>query len=318
MDADVAAISIKGGGLAGLACGITLQLNGVQSRVFERQRYPLKKVCGEFLSPRGFRRLCELGADYYLPLPIKTVRDARFYYGPRAYFDFQLDPPAYAISRAALDSALAERYRALGGDLIEGQAWNEAEMPDVDASGRPVLSGPSRWLAYKAYLAPEYAPRELDDAGLLMLTLKGGYAGLLRIEDGRIGLSLIARAPARLEDLLKGHPLLKRLAPHFQAHAAIAAFDLSSQAGADLIGDASRVWPPVVGDGMSRALASGIRKGHELAKKPLQPETTGAFQFALSKALHSLMLFPVSRRPLGLLCRAIPALPKWVYRFSRG
>lgn len=317
-----AELSIAGGGLAGLACGIRLQERGWQVTVHERQHYPLKKVCGEFLSPLGWRRVVALGAAALLPQAPALLRRARFYGGPQQHVDFALEPPAWGLSRSALDSALAARFRALGGDLREGSevaAHSQAGPGWVLATGRPAVQGPSAWLGWKAYLTPDQAPPELAQADLLMLPLAQGYAGLARIEDGRVSVALVAKAPARLPELLASHPLLAALAPHLVAHAAVAGFAFSAHvaAGYPRIGDARRVWPPVVGDGMSQALLAGESLAQRLATGRGGGEAGVALRYRLGLGLHHLMLWPSGRRAAVGLARAWPGLAEMIYRVSR-
>lgn len=316
-------LSIAGGGLAGLACGIRLQERGWRVTVHERQRYPLKKVCGEFLSPQAWRRVQGLGAEPHLGLPPRPLRRARFYGGPQQHVDFALEPQAWGLSRSALDSALAARFRQLGGDLCEGSLLHP-QAGQVDASGRPPAVGPAAWMGWKAYLDADDAQPELQAADLLMLPLPQGYAGLARIEDGRWSLALLARTPARLPELLQSHPLLAALAPRLQAHAAIAGFGFAPAAvgSAWRIGDARRVWPPVTGDGMAQALLSGESLAERLADGKSDGKAGGDAGAALRQrfglALQGLMLWPSGRQAAVALGRLWPASASAIYRFSRG
>src|SRR5581483_4218006 len=116
------------------------------------------------------------------------------------------------------------------------------------------------------------------------------------------------------EALLRSHPLLAPLAGSIRPHASIAGFDFSLSPGPSRIGDARRVWPPLVGDGMSRALGAGMA----LAEGKREPEAAQALQFALSKAAHRLMLFKPARQLAGPLLKAFPKFPEWFYQLSRG
>jgi flavin-dependent dehydrogenase len=312
------ALVIAGGGLAGLACGIRLAERGWQVTVHERRRYPLKKVCGEFLSPQGWRRVQALGAEAFLDRPPRELKRARFYSGDTHHFDMALKPAAWGLSRAALDTALAERFRQVGGDLREGSELSTLEAGMLDARGRPPDGSTAAWIGWKAYLPAEAAPEELEQVDLLMLPVPGGYCGLARIEDGRVSVGLVAQGNPSLPALCASHPILAGQADALQAHAAVARFDFRSYAGGGRLGDARRVWPPLLGDGMSQALAAGEATAlamHE-GRKLLQP--MAAFQFYLARGLHSLMLVPGARRAAGAVCRIAPALPEAVYRFSRG
>jgi hypothetical protein len=305
-----APLVIAGGGPAGLACGIRLLEAGRAVTLHERGRYPLKKVCGEFLSPRAWQRVQALGAEPYLQRLPSPLRRARFYADASGHADLDLKPAAFGPG-AALDTALARRFQALGGGLREGSAWDGPV--DVDARGR--LTEHGAWMGYKAYLPVGHPLLEREGVDLLMLPLTQGYAGVAKIEDGRLSVCLIARSPAPLAALLNGHPLLGSVAGDLQAHAAIAAFDLASYRGAERVGDRRRVWPPVVGDGISRALAEGEAKAAAILQG--RPARSRAAGFGVAKTLHAAMLSPAWRRTLARLGRAWPALATAVYRRTR-
>jgi flavin-dependent dehydrogenase len=313
--------AVVGGGLAGLACGIRLKSLGWDVAVYEKRRYPLKKVCGEFLSPKGWERVLDLGAGKHLPLPPVSLSKARFYYGAKKYFDFTLRPAAYGISREALDSALAARFKELGGRLKEGEAFRsrsaEAGTEVIDASGRPLSGTQARWIGWKGYLAPG----ELDIQGITMLPLEGGYCGLSPVEDGRCSVCFVAKAPANVDALLRSHPFLEPVAGRIRFHASIAGFDFVRSSQPLKIGDAAAVWPPLVGDGMSRALGAGLDLAQNLdAGRTLRRSSPQALdvEFTLSKAMHSLMLSSSGKRLLGPVLHLAPWLAARAYQWSRG
>ena len=47
-------VTIIGGGLAGLICGIRLARNGFDTVIIEKKPYPSHKVCGEYVSNEVF------------------------------------------------------------------------------------------------------------------------------------------------------------------------------------------------------------------------------------------------------------------------
>jgi len=322
LDHDVAqTLTIAGGGPAGLACGIRMLEQGWAVTVHERGRYPLKKVCGGFLSPRAWQRLRDLGADKHLSHPPRPLRRARFYAGDKSYAEFDLAPQAWSLRRSALDSALAGRFRELGGRLEEASEWRPG--PDngrvVDARGRDAGAKDGPWMAWKAYLAGAAAPPELGTVDLIMLPLDGAYAGLDWMDDGSICVSLIARRGRSLPKLLNGHPILAAVAPSLRAECAISGFSLATRSGGLRLGDRRRVWPPLVGDGIHRALASG-----EALAKDLTGQASGrsswdasSLQFGLALGLHYGMLSAWPRRA-GLAClSAWPSLATNLYRWTR-
>lgn len=259
---------IAGGGPAGLACGIRLLEHGWDVVVHERHKYPLRKVCGEFLSPAGLSRLQALGADRHLAVQPVEIRRASFEFAPGRLAEFVLQPAACGLSREAMDAALADRFRALGGDLREKSLWTESDNSEgafVDATGRPPHSANGKvWHGWKGYLDRHDAPVDLEPDLLRMLPVAGGYCGMSAVEDGRIGVCFVSKQRSAPRQILDSHPFLSRIADKIRPHAAIADFRFRAFSGHTRIGDRQRVWPPLVGDGMSRALGAGIAEAERL------------------------------------------------------
>jgi flavin-dependent dehydrogenase len=314
-------VTIAGGGPAGLACGIRLLERGWSVTVHERGRYPLKKVCGGFLSPQAWQRLRDLGVEGHLPHPPRSLRRARFYAGEKSYSEFDLTPQAWGLRRSVLDSALAGRFKDLGGRLEESSEWKPGldEGLVVDARGRSAGPPDGPWMAWKGYLPAEAAPPEMGQVDLIMLPLEGAYAGLDWMDDGTICVGLIAKRGLSVQKLLNGHPILASIARLVRADSAISGFSLSAHRGRLLLGDRRRVWPPLVGDGIHRALASGEALAMDLADGDGASHGWDAspLQFGLAMGLHHGMLSAWPRR-MGLACLAAwPGLATKMYRWTR-
>src|SRR5580704_12765062 len=64
-------IAIIGGGLAGLSLSIQSAKAGYKVVLFEKEKYPFHKVCGEYISFESWNFLQELGvplSDWNLPI----------------------------------------------------------------------------------------------------------------------------------------------------------------------------------------------------------------------------------------------------------
>lgn len=69
-------VSIIGGGLAGLALSIQLKNNGYTVALFEKEKYPFHKVCGEYISLESWEFLKGLGLpleEMHLPIIKKLI-----------------------------------------------------------------------------------------------------------------------------------------------------------------------------------------------------------------------------------------------------
>jgi len=118
-------VAIIGGGLAGLAASILLARSGHSVVLFEKEKYPFHKVCGEYISFESwnFLKRLELPLDE-LALP---VIDTLLLTSPNGN-DFKTKLPlgGFGISRYKLDSLLANIAKQKGVHLIE-----ETKIDDV-------------------------------------------------------------------------------------------------------------------------------------------------------------------------------------------
>ena len=111
-------IAIVGGGLAGLSVGIQSAKAGYKVILFEKEKYPFHKVCGEYISFESWDFLEELGmplSEMNLPVIHKVLVSA-----PGGKFiEHMLPLGGFGISRFKLDSMLSEIAKANGVTVIE-------------------------------------------------------------------------------------------------------------------------------------------------------------------------------------------------------
>jgi len=111
-------VVIIGGGLAGLALSIQLAKADYSVALFEKEKYPFHKVCGEYISFENWNFLEELGlplSDWNLPV-IKHLTVS----APNGNF-IQNDLPlgGFGISRYKIDAALANIAKLSGVEIFE-------------------------------------------------------------------------------------------------------------------------------------------------------------------------------------------------------
>jgi flavin-dependent dehydrogenase len=111
-------VAIIGGGLAGLAASIQLTKAGYSVILFEKEKYPFHKVCGEYISLESWNYVCQLGLSLQnMDLPII---DTLLLTAPNGRtFTTQLPLGGYGISRYKLDFLLANIAKRIGVHLIE-------------------------------------------------------------------------------------------------------------------------------------------------------------------------------------------------------
>ena len=111
-------IAILGGGVAGAAAAIHLSRLGYPVTLFEREKMPRPKMCGEFLSPETVKLLEEIpivlddsGATSY-----KHFRLHSSHFTLESQFPF----PTRGLSRHKLDSLLLLEAEKLGTNVLRG------------------------------------------------------------------------------------------------------------------------------------------------------------------------------------------------------
>lgn len=118
-------VAIIGGGLAGLAAAIQLKKRGHTVLLFEKEKYPFHKVCGEYVSLESWNFLESLG------MPLKELNlpiiNTLFLTAPNGKsFQTKLPLGGFGISRYKLDNCLAEIAKQNGVHLLE-----ETKVDDV-------------------------------------------------------------------------------------------------------------------------------------------------------------------------------------------
>ena len=122
-------VAIVGGGLAGLSLSILLARAGHKVVLFEKEKYPFHKVCGEYISMDSWNFLEKLGlnlAQLNVPLIKKLLVSS-----PNGHFiKSDLDPGGFGISRYYLDNRLKEIASENGVTIHDETKVNEVLFKD--------------------------------------------------------------------------------------------------------------------------------------------------------------------------------------------
>lgn len=111
-------VAIIGGGLGGLSLSIQLSKQGFSVILFEKEKYPFNKVCGEYISMEAWSFLEKLG------VPLSTMNlpfiDTLQLSSPGGrLFHVRLPLGGFGISRYKLDAELAGLARESGVVILE-------------------------------------------------------------------------------------------------------------------------------------------------------------------------------------------------------
>ncbi len=242
---------VIGGGPAGCAAAIGLARRGATVTLLERDRVVAPKVCGEFLSVEACSEARALGVDP-LALGAASIERVRVSSGG-VTVESRLPFRAASVSRGAFDAALLAAAHRAGVNVECGaramqfargrvrvrrdDAFDDLEADTfVLATGKTELPGLERshartapMLGFKMHL--ELAPAQTEAlANVVELTLfAGGYAGMQRIENGRVAFALAVHRDA-----------FARLGSW---RALVAAFTATSARNANRLAGARELWP---------------------------------------------------------------------------
>ena len=260
------AITIVGGGLAGLGLANGLRLADIPVTVIEAGHYPRHRVCGEFLAGIREETLRRLGIESCFKDALSHRTSIWFRKG-RPIREYTLPEPALGISRFALDAGMAGLLRQRGGLLEEGQRFRgKAPAGTLLTCGRkPHREG---YTGLKAHFGDLRTKADLE-----LHLGRHAYVGISRVENNDVNVcglfssvasgdfpSPIARFLATLEShglaYLAGR--LREATARTDSFCSVSGLRYSAFPGRDstALGDRYRLIPPFTGNGMTLALES--------------------------------------------------------------
>lgn len=226
-------VAIVGGGPAGSALAALLAKAGRRPVLLERDRFPRRKVCGEFLSMESQGLLDSLGClDAVRALGPAAIDRARFYSPSGRVAEFSLGLGALGLSRQAFDETLFRHAQSSGALGFEGANVMKISAEDgetrleidqhlqrvslkakviIDARGRPPVpagTGPL-FIGFKRHhrFKPGKAAESVLRGAVEIHLFPGGYCGINAVEGGAVNVCL----------LVKDRWLASRKAPNWEA-----------------------------------------------------------------------------------------------------
>ncbi|HWZ84772.1 MAG TPA: FAD-dependent monooxygenase [Thermoanaerobaculia bacterium] len=203
---------IVGAGPAGSAAAAALAGAGRDVLVLEKDRFPRRKVCGEFLSGSARESLARLDALVGVANEAAPIERGSVHLQNGKTVAFELPAPGFGISRARLDDLLARRAADLGAEVRFGTRVLSVEAaPDglvrvrAAATGvaeeiltaRSIVGAWGRWDALDRTMGRRFLggrrrflgwSRDFEGADaahareVRLYLFPGGYCGLSRVE----------------------------------------------------------------------------------------------------------------------------------------
>lgn len=286
--------AIIGAGPAGSTCAWVLANAGWRVTLIERAIFPRVKVCGEFVSPAATDILEEIVPEVELLWAgARRIRRVELLAAGRTR-EWQMPAPAWALSRASLDTLLVARAAEIGATVISPASVRDAEYGDNGVTVR-LADGDS--VTADVVIHADGAGR-FDPAGavepapglvgmkchlmlppngdvLTMRAARGAYVGTVTVEGGLSTCALVARKSLVQAAGGDGDRMLASLWPEYRAAWRKGDWKASSvprsgyiapgHARSFRIGNAAAAVDPVGGEGIGLALWSGRTLGALLA-----------------------------------------------------
>lgn len=212
-------IAITGGGLAGLSLAIQLRRKGYSIILFEKEKYPFHKVCGEYISLESWDFLSSLGVDLAaLKVPVITQLQVSAVNGK--LLTQKLPLGGFGISRYRLDNLLMQIASAEGVVIKENTKVQDIKFVqdsfEIDCSvgiykarvaagsfgkrsnldikwKRPFTTAPKNKL--NNYIGVKYhAKINFPFDTIALHNFQNGYCGIVRIEDNTYNICYLTTA----------------------------------------------------------------------------------------------------------------------------
>ncbi|HMK18118.1 MAG TPA: NAD(P)/FAD-dependent oxidoreductase [Chitinophagaceae bacterium] len=212
-------LAVVGGGLAGIALSIQIARQGYKVVLFEKERYPFHRVCGEYISLESWDFLQSLGIDLE-KLNTAHIKRLRVSDINGKSFELQLPLGGFGISRYKLDYTLFQIAKESGVEICEQTRINEIQflndefkITSPDRSFKAKMTAACfgkrsnldvKWkrpfiLARKNklnnYIGIKYHIRYNFPNDLIALhNFKKGYCGISKVEDDQYCLCYLTNA----------------------------------------------------------------------------------------------------------------------------
>ncbi len=293
-------VIVVGAGPAGALAARQTALSGASVLLVERRALSRGKVCGCCLNAAALTTLADVSLGD-LTLKLRAIPLERFLLAGRGCQAELALPGGVSLSREALDSALVKEAISCGADFLPD---TNAQLGSSKCGFREVVLnhgghqvtfktklvlvadglGGSFLAKYNGSRSPQQessrfgagtvlpkAPRFIRDGTVYMACSKGGYVGLVLLEDGRLDVAAafdrqfvlatggLGLAAAKIIAEV-GWPKINELT-EIPWRGTVALTSYSSRLSCDrvlVLGDAAGYVEPFTGEGISWALASAV------------------------------------------------------------
>lgn len=319
-------VIVVGGGLAGLTASLHLAKKGHHVVVFEKQRYPRHKVCGEYVSNEIVPYLERLGLSMKESRAV-SIDTLQLSSSTGKYLETELPLGGKGISRFSLDNKLYHvavangvcfRFESVSKINFENHGFkviteaNEMYTSKIaigaygkrssldKAMNRDFINRKSAWMAVKAHYNYEDFPENV----VALHNFHGGYGGLSKTETGAVNFCYLATYKSFQKEknivnfnknIVARNPFLgeflQNATPLFEQPLTIAQISFQPKENVEnhvlMCGDTAGLIHPLCGNGMAMAIHSA-KIAAELIDVFLDGEQSYSDRSALEKEYQRL------------------------------
>lgn len=295
-------VIVIGGGLAGLVSSIRLSMAGLQVLLVEKSKYPIAKVCGEYVSNEVLRLLAVIGFD---PEDGGASHIHKLLLSDQAgkVYRSQLKLGGFGISRTLFEMQLLQLAKQNGVEVVENCRVDQVQKNDqqftVVAGGEQlnadwVIGAYGKRSSMDKSLQRDFISKrtgfigvkyhihaDLPDDEIALHAFPNGYCGIVKIEKDQYNVCYLFKrqseeriTPEQIaEQFLSKNPHLKSIASHLkQIDNPVAISEIYfgkksiEQDGVLFCGDAAGLITPLCGNGMSIAIHSAFLLSESILK----------------------------------------------------
>lgn len=142
-------VVIVGGGPAGLAAGIELAKEGINTVLIEYHEHPRKKTCAGILTEKTHKLLADMISLDENPLVLSSC-NVSLYFNKTYMYSFITEKPFLFVDRSSFDYELLKYYQKHGGNVLMPE-----KVVDIDFPQNRLRLSNGQNLSYKALIVAD-------------------------------------------------------------------------------------------------------------------------------------------------------------------